>query len=71
MKYLLQITDENGLSITRECLNAVDLIAKMQEAISDLRRPQLRQTDLSYGEAPLPILAPSAEELAQFVRQTA
>jgi hypothetical protein len=45
--------------------SALDAIAQLQQAIEHLRSLSAPTFDASWGDQPMPILGPSAQELAQ------
>lgn len=49
--------------------NTIDAINELQRAIDLLRQASAPLRDLSFGESPMPVLGPSASELAEFVRR--
>jgi len=68
MKYWITIEDAEYRKIyDGEAVNAAAAILVLQDLIKILRRPELPQFDASWGEAPLPIIAPSDEELAAYI----
>lgn len=70
MKYLISVQDENDTHIVHKwCSNAAAAIAELHETVKKLRRPELPQFDCSFGEQPLPILAPSDDELAAYLNR--
>lgn len=70
MKYHLTIIDDQGRTVLETLSpNAAGAIVELQEVIKILRRPELPQFDASWGEQPLPILAPSEEELSAFLNR--
>ena len=66
-KYLIHVEDDLGTPICFEWLFPADAIALLNSVADKLRRPHLPQFDASFGEAPLPITGPSAEELTRFL----
>lgn len=66
-RFHVEVIDDDGKLVCSEWGNATDAIALLQQAIATLRRPHIPQFDASFGEAPLPITGPSAEELTRFL----
>lgn len=66
----IDITDEQGRLVLRGSYSPVLAAAELQTVIAQIRRPGLHQHDASYGEHPLPILAPSEEELTAFINRS-
>jgi len=70
VKYHLTIVDDQGRAVLDTISpNAAGAIVALQEVIKTLRRPELPQFDASWGEFPLPILAPSDDELVAFLNR--
>ena len=65
--YYIKIEGDDGKAIVDSFATAVDAIAVLQGVIATLRRPEHPEFDVSFGEAPLPITGPSAEELTRFL----
>lgn len=69
MKFHISITDDGG-RIFSGVRDMVGTIAFLQDVIAQLRAEAAPTFDCSWGEQPMPILGPSAEELAQRLAQT-
>ena len=66
MRFHLRI-EQDGLPMIDQAYNAAGLIVAMQEAIQILRDTSRPQFDASFGEHPLPIIGPSADEVQEFI----
>ena len=60
----------HGDIVPAEWMSPIVAITLLQDAIARLRELATAPIDLSYGEAAPPLLAPSAAELAEFVRSS-
>lgn len=70
MRYFLTVSDSEGRTLLDvSAPNAAGAIVELQDLIKRLRRPEIPQFDASWGESPLPILAPSDDELAAFINR--
>lgn len=70
MKYFINIADAEGRTLLDvSAPNAAGAIVELQDLIKRLRRPGIPQFDASWGESPLPILAPSDDELAAYLNR--
>jgi len=59
----------NGDDVARGKFHTIDAIQQLQAAIETLRRSAAPVFDASFGEQPPPLLAPSADELHQFIHR--
>ena len=70
MRYFINITDAEGRTLLDvSAPNASGAIVELQNLIKRFRRPEIPQFDASWGESPLPILAPSEEELSAYLNR--
>jgi hypothetical protein len=68
IKILIQsVSGPNREVIVDGKFNAVEAIVRLQSAIDELRRLAAPVFDASWGEQPMPLLAPRAEELSTFL----
>ena len=59
----------HGDDVVRGKFHTIDAIQQLQAAIETLRRGAAPVFDASFGEQPSPVLAPSADELHQFIHR--
>lgn len=67
--YIKIVDDQDRTHLDTLC-GTVQAIAHLQDVIARLRAEAAPTYDCSWGEQPMPILGPSAEELAQRLAQT-
>ena len=71
-RYHLMICDDAGTTLIDEWCFTVNAIARLQEVITKLRRPELPQRiDPSFGQFQAPITGPSSEEVREFINGAA
>lgn len=50
-------------------ITAIEAITRLREAIAELQRRSAPVFDASFGEQPLPLIAPSEAELQTFIHR--